>query len=86
MNNLKERFNEFKAVEKIRAYEKRGIVIGMLIALGIIALVTTAILKYLWLKKQFDGLAYDLDDLYDDEDFDDDDCCEDDCCCCKDKE
>ena len=73
--------NNLTMVEKVRAYEKRGIVIGMLIALGVITLVTTAILKYLWLKKQFDGLAYDLDDLYDDEDFeDDDDCCEEGCC------
>ena len=87
MHNLKDRINGFQVVEKVRAYEKRGIVMGMLIALAVVALVTVAIVKYLWLKKQFDGLAYDLDDLYDDEDFedDDDDCCEDGCCSAKHK-
>ncbi|MCL2203829.1 MAG: hypothetical protein FWB88_07810 [Defluviitaleaceae bacterium] len=76
MCNLREKWDDMKLVEKFRAYENRGIVIGLVIALLVIALATIAIVKYLWLKKQFDGLCYDLDDLYDDEDF-----CEEECCC-----
>ncbi|MCL2605280.1 MAG: hypothetical protein FWD90_12440 [Defluviitaleaceae bacterium] len=83
MCHLKEKFDDLKLVDKIRNHEKRGIVIGLLIALVIIALTTIAIVKYLWLKKQFDNLCYDLDDLYDDEDFCDEECCvgdEEGCC------
>jgi len=87
LDNLKERFKDFHPIDKFRAYEKRGIVIGIVIALVVVTLVTIGIVKYLWLKKQFDGLAYDLDDLYDDEDFDEDeDCCDDGCCSAKDQE
>jgi hypothetical protein len=72
---------DWHLMDRIRSSEKRGIVIGMLIALGVITLVTIAVVKYLWLKKQFDGLCYDLDDLYDDEDFEEgDECCEEGCC------
>jgi nitrogen fixation-related uncharacterized protein len=76
MCNLKEKFEDLNLLEKFRNYEKRGIIIGLLIALAIVAVTTIAIVKYLWLKKQFDGLCYDLDDLYDDEDF-----CEEECTC-----
>ena len=77
MNNLKCKWEELNLVERFRAYEKRGIVIGILIALAIVAVIAIGIVKYLWLKKQFDGLCYDLDDLYDDED----DLCEEGCDC-----
>jgi len=84
MQKLKDGWKDLHLIEKFQSYEKRGIVIGMLIALGVIALVTIAIVKYLWLKKQFDGLCYDLDDLYDDEDFLEDEeeetpCCDESC-------
>ena len=82
MCNLKEKWDDLKLVEKFQAYEKRGIVIGLLIALAVVAIATIATVKYLWLKRQFDGLCYDLDDLYDDEDdFCDEDCCEEEGCC-----
>lgn len=76
MEGLKTRLTDLHLLEKFRNYEKRGIVIGIIIALAVVAVVAIAIIKYLWLKKQFDGLCYDLDDLYDDADFDDEECCE----------
>jgi hypothetical protein len=78
MTKVKDCFKDLHLIEKFKNYERRGIVIGLLIALGIIALATIAIVKYLWLKKQFDNLCYDLDDLYDDEDFCEEGCCADD--------
>jgi hypothetical protein len=74
MCKVKDCIKDFNLMEKFKTYEKRGIIIGLIIALVIIAITTIAIVKYLWLKKQFDGLCYDLDDLYDDEDFCDEDC------------
>ncbi|MCL2499552.1 MAG: hypothetical protein FWE90_04350 [Defluviitaleaceae bacterium] len=83
MCKVTDSIKDIKLIENFRNYEKRGIIIGLLIALGIIALTTIAIVKYLWLKKQFDNLCYDLDDLYDDEDFCDEECCagDDEGCC-----
>ena len=88
MYNLKDNIKEWKLLEKFQAYEKRGIVIGLLIALTVVVIVTVCIVKYLWLKKQFDCLHYDLDDFYDeDEDFDEDEpCCEDGCCTASEKD
>ena len=88
MSNFKDSFKEWKLLEKFRSYEKRGIVIGILIALVVVIIVTVCIIKYFWLKKQFDSLNYDLDDFYDEDDDDEDDekCCEDGCCTANEKD
>jgi hypothetical protein len=80
MENLKTRLTDLHLMEKFQSYEKRGIIIGVCIALAVVGIIAIGIIKYLWLKKQFDGLCYDLDDLYDESDFDDDECCEDGYC------
>ena len=77
--------NEWKLVQKIQASERRGIILGLVIAVTVLAITTIAIVKYRWIKNKMECLHYDLDDLDDDFDDDDDDddehCCDENGCC-----
>jgi len=53
--------------------EKRGLIIGVAIGVLICLIAVAAIIKFCWLKKKFECLHYDLDDL--DCEFDHDEDC-----------
>ena len=73
--------NEWKLVQKLQASEKRGIILGITIAIAVLAVVAIAIAKYRWVKNKMECLHYDLDDLDDDFDDDDEHCCDENGCC-----
>jgi len=62
MTNL----TEWKIAQQLQASGRRGIIIGMCVAILIIAAVVITILKINWLKKNF-GCCCDCD--YEDDDF-----------------
>jgi len=67
------RLKEWKIAKKVAASGKRGIVVGILIAVFVLALVAVAIIKFSWIKKTFFCNSLDdLDDYYLDDDMDDD--------------
>ena len=67
------KISEFKLARKLMASKKRGLIIGVGAGVIICLIVVAAIVKFCWLKKKFECLHYDLDDL--DSDFVDvDDC------------
>ena len=68
------RISECKLAQKLQASNNRGLIIGVSIGILICLVAVAIIVKCCCLKKKFDCLHYDLDDL--DEEFEDD-CCED---------
>ena len=62
------RLSEWKVAQKIQSSGKRGMVIGMCVAVLIIAVVIIAVVKINWLKSLFNGGCC-CDDDYDDDDF-----------------
>ena len=62
-----------KLAQKLMQSEHRGLIIGLAIGIIVCLFVVGTIVKIYWLKKKFDCLHYDLDDL--DCEFDEvDDC------------
>ena len=75
------KLNSFKLAHKLMASKKRGLIIGVGAGVLICLIVVAAIVKFCWLKKKFDCMHYDLDDL-DCEFLDGDDCnCDDETGC-----
>ena len=66
------KINNLKLARKLMASKRRGLIIGVGAGLLICLIVVAALLKYCWLKKKFDCMTYDLDDL--DCDFADEEC------------
>ena len=73
------KLSEWKLAQKIQASGRRGIIIGLVIAVLVILAVVITIIKVRWLKKQFGCLHCDLDELGDD--FADDDEADETGCC-----
>jgi len=67
---------DWNVADRIAASNRKGIIIGLLIALVIILVVAIGIAKILWLKKHFG--ACNCSHIFDDDflDDDDDDCCD----------
>lgn len=68
------KISEFTLAQKLMNSKKRGLIIGIGAGVLICLIVVAAIIKLCWLKKKFECLHYDLDDL--DCDFDDEDGCD----------
>jgi len=66
------KISEWKLAKKLQASNKRGLIIGLSIGILVCLIVAGAIIKICWLKKKFECLHYNLDDL--DGELDDDDC------------
>lgn len=64
------KLKEWKLAQKIEASGRRGIIIGMCVAVLIIAAVIIAIVKIQWIKRNF--CACDINDFDDDYYLDDD--------------
>ncbi|MCL1842664.1 MAG: hypothetical protein FWF79_02515 [Defluviitaleaceae bacterium] len=60
------KISEWKLAQKIQASGRRGVIIGLLIALAIIAAVVITIIKVNWIKKNF-GCGCDMGEF--DEDY-----------------
>jgi len=71
------KISEFGLAQKLMKSEKRGLIIGVAIGVFVCLIAVAAIVKFIWLKKRFECLHYDLDDL-DCEFIDEDEC---DCGC-----
>ena len=71
------KLNEWKLAQTIQASGRRGMIIGILVAVLFIVAVVIAVLKVRCLKKSFGCLHCDLDELGDD--FVDVDCDDDGC-------
>ena len=57
------KISEFKLAQKLMKSKKRGLIIGVGAGVLICLIVVAAIVKFCWLKKKFECLHYDLDDL-----------------------
>lgn len=77
--------SEWKLAQKLQASNKRGLIVGVTIGVVVCLVVIGVLLKCCWLKKKFDCLHYDLDDL-DDEFECDEDCDENGCSYTSDKD
>jgi hypothetical protein len=73
------RLSEWNMAQRIQASGRRGIIIGICIALLVIAAVVITVIKINWLKKTF-GNCCDCGDFDDDFYIDEDDIDEDGCC------
>lgn len=79
------KISDWKLAQKLQASNKRGLIVGITIGVIVCLVVIGAIVKFLWLKKKFDCLHYDLDDM--DDDFEEDcDCDENGCSYTSDKD
>jgi hypothetical protein len=74
MNKL----SEWKLAQKLNESGRRGMIIGMCVAILIIVAVIIAIVKIKWVKRTFNG--YDMGDLDEDYYLDEDDIDENGCC------
>ncbi|MCL2377894.1 MAG: hypothetical protein FWC77_02095 [Defluviitaleaceae bacterium] len=68
------KISEFGLAQKLMKSKKRGLIIGVGAGILICLVVVAAIVKFCWLKKKFECLHYDLDDM--DCEFDDEDDCD----------
>jgi len=66
------KISEWKLAKKLQASNKKGLIIGLTMGVLVCLIVVGVIAKICWLKKKFDCLHYDLDDL--DDEFEDEDC------------
>jgi hypothetical protein len=64
------KLSDWKLAQKLNASGKRGLVIGMCVAILIIVAVIIAIVKIKWINK---NMGYDMDDFDDDYYMDEDD-------------
>jgi len=70
------KLSECTLAKKLQASNNKGLIVGVSIGVLICLIIVGILLKVCCLKKKFDFLHYDMDEL--DIDFDDDD---DDCAC-----
>ncbi|MCL2526806.1 MAG: hypothetical protein FWE42_00200 [Defluviitaleaceae bacterium] len=78
---------DWKLAQKLQASNKRGLIVGVSIGVIVCLVVVGILVKMCWLKKKFDCLHYDLDDMdCDFEDVDDCDCDENGCSYTSDKD
>ena len=63
------KISDWKLAQKLQASNKRGLILGLTIGIVVCLIVVAIVVKICWLKKKFDCLHYDLDDL--DGEFDD---------------
>jgi len=68
------KISEFSLAQKLMNSKKRGLILGVAIGVFVCLIAVAAIIKFIWLKKKFECLHYDLDDL--DCDFCGDEDCE----------
>ena len=54
---------DFKLAQKLMESKHRGLMIGLAIGIIVCLIVVGLIIKICWLKKKFECLHYDLDDL-----------------------
>ena len=81
------KISEWKLAQKLQASNKRGLIIGLTIGAVICLIVAAVIVKVHWLKKKFDCLHCDLDDMdYELKDADACDCDENGCSYTSDKD
>jgi len=85
------KISEWKLAKKLQASNKQGLIIGISIGVLVCLVIVAVIVKFFWLKKKFDYLHYDLDDLDDlDGEFEDEndlcDCDENGCSYTSDKD
>ena len=80
------KISEWKLAQKLQASNKRGLIIGLTIGAVICLIVAAVIVKVHWLKKKFDCLHYDLDDMDDTIEGDACDCDENGCSYTSDKD
>ena len=71
------KISNWKLAKKLQASNKRGLIVGLTIGIIVCLMIAGAIVKLCWLKKKFECLHYDLDDM--DGEFDDCDCDESGC-------
>jgi hypothetical protein len=71
------KLSEWKMAQKLNASGKRGMIIGMCVAIIIIVAVIIAIVKIKWVKK---NLGYDMGEFDEDYYLDEDDIDENGCC------
>ena len=68
------KISDFKLAQKLMQSKHRGLMIGLGIGVVVCLLIVAAVIKICWLKKKFECLHYDLDDL--DGDFEEADGCD----------
>ena len=69
------KISECKLARKLQASNNRGLLIGLAIGITICLVAAGILIKLCWLKRKFECLHYDLDDLDDlDGEYDDCDC------------
>ena len=70
------KISEYGLAQKLMKSKQRGLIIGVTIGVVVCLVAIAACIKFCWLKKKFDCMHYDLDDL--------DCCCDDEGCDCDD--
>ena len=57
------KISDCRLAQKLKASKHRGLILGLGIGILVVLVVVGAIVKICWLKKKFEYLHYDLDDL-----------------------
>ena len=57
------KISEWKLAQKMQASNKKGLIVGLTIGIVVCLIVAGILIKMCWLKKKFECLHYDLDDL-----------------------
>jgi len=59
------KISDFGLAQKLMNSKKRGLIIGIAIGVFVCLIAIAAVIKFVWLKKKFECLHYDLDGLDD---------------------